>query len=307
MRHHPGPYLAALVFFGLAEAAEARKVKIRQQGAPEVTLTVPAGWKVQERRTATVLTRSGRRIVLYQCPLTRHTGVTVNMAGRRARAGYVPIRGGSCLGITGGSLRFARSLRPVLGEGGRTPRSDMAAEQLARAARERTLAQPRMVGTATAVPFGIDAPIESAFAYDGGYAYQSVRFRGLSYQSVLDSDAGYVRHPGQTCWDGGYDPDEDDALEPRLELEDWDAPPSTKTSWHVSYKPIITLPDRSRLVRWTGFVADGEAVIGADGLLQRVRIVDHHQARGRTSWRTVEVVFTGFPATIARVAPQPSC
>ena len=69
----------------------------------------------------------------------------------------------------------------------------------------------------------------------------------------------------------------------------------------------MTFPDRTRIIRWTGFVADGEAIVGTDGLLQRVRIDDHHMARGRSSWQRVEVAFTGFPAAIPHVSPQPAC
>jgi hypothetical protein len=75
----------------------------------------------------------------------------------------------------------------------------------------------------------------------------------------------------------------------------------------VSYAPAEPQPDGSTLVRWTGFVADGEAVIAPDGRLRRVRIADLGQVLGRTSWRIVEIVFTGFPATITPVRPEPQC
>jgi hypothetical protein len=60
-------------------------------------------------------------------------------------------------------------------------------------------------------------------------------------------------------------------------------------------------------IHWTGFVADGEALIGPDGLLRSVRIVDHGQALGRTVWRVLEVDFTSFPVTLAPVTPAPPC
>ena len=87
---------------------------------------------------------------------------------------------------------------------------------------------------------------------------------------------------------------EDDAFEPRLELAEWDAPPRTQ-DLVARLLRAGRAPGGASLVRWTGFVADGEAEIGPDGLLRRVVIRDHHMARGRTAWRTVEIAFTGFP------------
>ena len=67
----------------MADTAEARKVTIRQQGAPEVTITVPAGVRVQERRRVTLV--GGVRVV--QCRLVRSdrdmTGRTRSAARRR--------------------------------------------------------------------------------------------------------------------------------------------------------------------------------------------------------------------------------
>ena len=34
---------------------------------------------------------------------------------------------------------------------------------------------------------------------------------------------------------------------------------------------------------------------------------DHGQARGRTEWSSVQVNFTGFPASIVPVVPEPRC
>lgn len=294
----------------MADTAEARKVTIRQVDAPEVTITVPAGWKVQERRTRALLTNGPHRVVVRQCRLVRFMPekLTLTTLGDAAkRAVVVRIPGGSCLGVDGTTRRFAERLRPVLGTGGRAPRSDFEAEQLARSARERTLAQPRIVGTASAHPFGYDRFVSSTFEYDAEYSRQVQQYPWSTVELVRDRDGDHVRELGAQCWGLTSTPTDDDALEPRLELTDWDAPPSTKTSWHVSYKPIVTLPDRTRVIRWTGFVADGEAIVGTDGLLQRVRIDDHHMARGRSSWQRVEVAFTGFPAAIPHVSPQPPC
>ncbi len=117
----------------------------------------------------------------------------------------------------------------------------------------------------------------------------------------------HVHFQGRDCWNPTPPAREDDALEPRLELHDWDAPPSTATAWRVAYAPAEPQSDGSTRVRWTGFVADGEAVVGADGLLRSVRIRDHREAMGRTVWRVVEVAFTGFPATIPEITPAPEC
>ncbi len=286
----------------MADAAEARKVTIRQQGAPEVTITVPAGVRVQERRRVTLV--GGVRVV--QCRLVRSDRDMTGRAALRREKADVPIVGGSCLKVR--DARLAKRLRPVLGTGGRTPRTDLEAERLARSARERTLAQPRVTGTASAAPFGYDTFVESTFEYDGEYMHQRQRYRGLDLEVIHGASGDYLRgYDGPDCWSSASAPEDDDALEPRLELEEWDAPPSTRTSWHVSYKPIVTLPDRTRLIRWTGFVADGQAVVGPDGLLQRVRIDDHHMARGRSSWQRVEVAFTSFPTAIPHVSPQPAC
>ncbi|MDA0167715.1 hypothetical protein OJ998_01350 [Solirubrobacter taibaiensis] len=303
MRHRLAPYLAVLSGLLVADAAEARKVTIRQQGAPEVTITVPAGVRVEERRRVTLV--GGVRVV--QCQLARSDRDMTGRAALRREKADVPIAGGSCLKVR--DARLAKRLRPVLGKGGRTPRTDLAAEQLARSARERTLAHPRIVGTASAAPFGHDTFVESTFEYDGAYAHQLHRYHGLDLEVIHDTPGDYVRgFSGPDCWSPTSAPEDDDALEPRLELDEWDAPPATKTAWHVSYKPIVTLPDRTRRIRWTGFVADGEAIVGTDGLLQRVRIDDHHMARGRSSWQRVDVVFTGFPTSpVPRVTPTPHC
>jgi len=285
----------------VADAAEARKVTIRQQGAPEVTITVPAGVRVQERRRVTLV--GGVRVV--QCRLARSDRDMTGRAAVRREKADVPIAGGSCLKVR--DARLAKRLRPVLGKGGRTPRTNLEAEQLARSARAATLSQPRITGTAAAAPFGFDRLVDSTFEYDGDYSRQIQRYPWTTSELVRNGDGDFYRDVGDACWGNTSTATDDDALEPRLELEEWDAPPSTKTSWHVSYKPIVTLPDRTRIIRWTGFVADGEATVGTDGLLQRVRIDDHHMARGRSSWQRVDVAFTGFPAVIPHVSPLPAC
>ena len=67
----------------MADAAEARKVTIRQQGAPEVTITVPAGVRVQERRRVTLV--GGVRVV--QCRLARSDRDMTGRAALPPRAG----------------------------------------------------------------------------------------------------------------------------------------------------------------------------------------------------------------------------
>ena len=286
----------------MADAAEARKVTIRQQGAPEVTITVPAGVRVQERRRVTLV--GGVRVV--QCRLARSDRDMTGRAAVRREKADVPIAGGSCLKVR--DARLAKRLRPVLGKGGRTPRTDLEAEQLARSARAATLAQPRITGTAVRSAVRLRSPRRLDLRVRRGLLTPDPAVSaGRPSELVRNGDGDFYRDVGDACWGNTSTATDDDALEPRLELEEWDAPPSTKTSWHVSYKPIVTLPDRTRIIRWTGFVADGEAIVGTDGLLQRVRIDDHHMARGRSSWQRVDVAFTGFPAAIPHVSPLPAC
>jgi hypothetical protein len=211
--------------------------------------------------------------------------------------------------VTGdGARALGRRLRPRLGPAGAAPASDPAAERLARAARERTLGRNFATGTAFADPRGSTHRIEATFEWDlaAGYRRHVLRFGDLIAEVVRDASGDHVRDEF-ACWVGTSAAEQDDTLEPRLELREWDAPPATKTAWRVAYAPAEPQPDGSTLVRWTGFVADGEAVIGPDGLLRRVRIEDHGQATGRTTWRTVEVAFTGFPAAIAHVRAEPAC
>jgi len=272
---------------------------------------VPPGWRADERRRQVVLTRGRRSVVLLQCPLQR---AERDMTGRHAahiNGQYteetLPARGGSCVGLTGHDTRLlVRRLRPRLGPAGAAPASDAAAERLAREARRRTLAMPRVTGTAAATLGG--NRIEGTFEWDlpARYRHNVLRFGTLVGDVVRDPTGDYVRDEFP-CWGGTSPAEQDDTLEARLELQEWNAPPSSATAWRVAYAPAEPQPDGSTLVRWTGFVADGEAVIAPDGRLARVRIDDHGQATGRTAWRTVEIAFTGFPAAITPVRPEPAC
>jgi hypothetical protein len=290
----------------LSAPAEARTITVRLLGSPTMTLTVPPGWRAVERGQDVVFTRGSRRYEIATCRLERGDRDMSGRTAARRNEKALAVRGGGC--IRADSRAFARRLKPVLGRGGPAPKSDAAAEQLARAARERTLAQPRAAGTAAVTVFGWDVRIAATWEYDllARYEHQFHTF-GTDTAEVIFTPGEYrLRDAGETCWGFTSAPEQDDAISPRLDLQEWDAPPSTKTSWHVSYAPVERRGDVS-VVRWTAFVADGEAEIGPDGLLRRVVIRDHHMARGRTIWRTVEVVFTGFPAAIPPVRPEPSC
>jgi hypothetical protein len=301
--------LAALL---LTAPAEARTVKIQQQLAPELTITVPDGWRIRETRRVTVFTRGERAIGVFQCPLARSER---DMTGRHAVRAFtegdavtVPVRGGTCLAVTGdGARAFARRLKPRLGPASAPPASDAAAEKLARDARRRTLAMARVTGTASVTVWGSDRQIDSTFEWDLPAGYRHLIY-GVGEEVVRNgSEHRYRTVDRPDCWGFTVEPESDDALEPRLELQEWNAPPATATSWRVSYAPAEPQPDGSTLVRWTGYVADGQAVIAADGRLRRVRIEDHRTATGRTAWRTVEIAFTGFPAAITPVRTEPDC
>jgi hypothetical protein len=309
VRHRAAPYIAGALVF--AAPAQADTVTIRQARAPELTLTVPAGWRVSEARHHAVAVRGDRRLVLRQCPLARGER---DMTGRRAARARpnpeivaVPVRGGTCLVVAGsGAPAFGRRVHAFLGRPGPVPASDAAAERLAREARRRTLAMARVQGTAAATLGG--RRIEGTFAWDlpAGYRHQAFRYGTILGEVVRDRTGDYVRDEFP-CWGATSPAAQDDALEPRLELQEWNAPPATATAWRVAYAPAEPQPDGSTLVRWTGFVADGEAVIAPDGRLARVLVEDHGQAVGRTAWRTVEIGFTGFPAAITPVRTEPRC
>jgi hypothetical protein len=285
-------------------------------------VTVPAGWTAREHETTFVLTRGELRVVVRQCALLR---TERDMSGRHgARLGRelspgiygnrtavaVAVRGGTCLTASGpGAAALAPKLRPRLGPARPPRRSDVAAEQLARAARKRTLGSVRATGTAVAVYKR--ARISSTWEWDLStkYFHQLQRFGSLTAEVLRIPDGDYLREDDvfEGCWGGTSSAKQDDALEPRLELQEWDAPPSTKTAWRVSYRPAEMLADGTTRLRWTGFVADGEAIVGSDGRLRSVSISDHGQARGRTAWSAVQVTFTGFPAALTPVLPEPRC
>jgi hypothetical protein len=302
--------LAALIF---AAPADARTVTIHQQLAPELAVAVPAGWSIREDRRVAVDSRGDRRFGLFQCPLPRSER---DMTGRDAVRTLVddgdgvavPVRGGTCVVVTGdGARAFARRLKFRLGPSGPAPRSDAAAEKLARDARRRTLAMVRVTGTASVTAWDFEGQIDATFEWDLPAGYRHLVY-GTSEEVVrTGTEHRYRTVDRPECWGFTVEPESDDALEPRLELQEWNAPPATTTSWRVSYAPAEPQPDGSTLVRWTGFVADGSAVVAPDGRLSRVRIEDHRQALGRTAWRTVEIAFTGFPVTITPVRPEPDC
>ncbi len=315
--------LAALV---LAAPAEAKTFTLTLPDAPTLTFTVPAGWKARERGRFFELTRGDRRLAGFECRLSRSqrdmTGrnmiprdyrrLAPGVYGDRNNAA-IAVPGGGCLLLGGrGAAAVAARMHPVLGPGGPTPVSNAEAERLAREARKRTLGRAYAEGTAVAVPVEGGFRIESAFEWSlpTGYVHQVQHFVSAEGRFRVES----LQLPGddmlfeeQPCWQEGTEGEDDDTFEPRLELSEWNAPPSTKTAWRVAYAPPEALPDGTTLVRWTGFVADGEAVIGPDGLLRRVRIEDHQEADGRTAFRTVDVAFTGFPAAITPVRPEPLC
>ena len=283
-------------------------------GSADLTLTAPAGWSAREHETNLVLTRDGLRVVVRQCALLRTerdmTGRHGSRVGRELSPGVygsrkavaVAVRGGTCLTASGpGAAALAAKLHPRLGPAKPPRASNAAAEQLARAARKLTLGSVRATGTASAVL--LRCRITSTWEWDLSTKY----FHQITATRL---DQSRRRCTGRTattcattassinCWGGTSSPEQDDTLEPRLELQEWDAPPSTKTAWRVSYAPAETLPDGATRLKWTGFVADGEAIVGVDGRLRSVRIDDHGQARGRTEWTSVQVDFTGFPAAL---------
>jgi hypothetical protein len=153
--------------------------------------------------------------------------------------------------------------------------------------------------------------IESTWEWDltAKYFHQVQRFARVTAEVLRRPDGDYLRGDDffEGCWGGTSSAEQDDALEPRLELQEWDAPPSTKTAWRVSYQPAEAFADGTTRLRWTGFVASGSAIVGADGRLRSVRIDDHGQARGRTAWSSVQVDFTGFPEALTPVVPEPRC
>ena len=194
--------------------------------------------RVQERRRVTRRRRGSRacsaRLVRSDRDMTGRTAL------RREKAD-VPIAGGSCLkrAATRGS---PSGCAPSSARAGATPRTDRrpSSSPAPRAgARWRSHASParrprrRSASTASST---------STFEWDLPASYRA----SDPAVSVDDLDEvvrnGDRRLPAATSTSpragaAPARPSDDDALEPRLELQEWDAPPSTTTSWHVSYKP----------------------------------------------------------------------
>jgi hypothetical protein len=308
--------------------AHARTLVVHQVGTPQATLTVPPGWRAEAHSRYLRVVRGRERVAVRVCPLDREER---DMTGRHFTAVWgeaprisrdlwggrgvylVPVAGGGCLVVSGpGARSVAPRLRARLGPPGPPPRSDAATERFARRARARTLGQARATGTAFAVPFHYTTRVASAWEWDlpAHYSHQIQRVAGAPAfrdEVVDDADGDHLLSAPRTCWTLTQPPAEDDALQPRLELQEWGVPPKSTSAWRIAYAPAEPQPDGSIRVRWSGFVADGEALIGTDGLLRSVRIVDHHRAIGRTVWRVVEVDFTSFPSMITPVTPTPAC
>jgi hypothetical protein len=313
---------------GPVASAHARTLVVHQPGTPQATLTVPTGWRAETRGRYVRVVGRRARVAVRVCPLDR---AERDMTGRHFTALWgeaprisrdlwgadgvylIPVAGGGCLVISGvGARAVASRLHARLGPPTPPPPSDIKAEDLARRARARTLSQARAAGTAFAVPFHYTTRVTSQWEWDlpAHYSHQIQRLPAVpafNDEIVQDTRGDHLLRSPATCWTGTQPPDEDDALEPRLELQEWGVPPKSASAWRIAYTPAEPQPDGSISVRWTGFVADGDALIGPDGLLRSVRIVDHHQAVGRTVWREVGVDFTSFPTAIAPVTPTPQC
>jgi hypothetical protein len=161
-------------------------------------------------------------------------------------------------------------------------------------------------GTALFRPFGFTHSFSSVFDWDvtAGYEHQLQSYGGVAKEVIHDRDGDHLRDQGDACWGLTVPAAEDDAFAPRLELQEWDAPPSTRTAWRVAYAPARQVGNTTH-VRWTGFVADGSAEI-ADGRLVSIAIRDHHMARGRSNWGEVKMILT-YPPQVTLLAPTPSC
>jgi hypothetical protein len=276
-------------------------VVIQQPDRPQMTVEVPAGWEARERKRQLILTRDGRRVVVRQCRLDRaERDMTGKRAAREVRNG-LPVRGGGCLIAKG-----APKLRAQLGKGS-LPASDRDAERIAREARTATLAAPRVEGTMRAIVR--NKPLNATWAWDQPARYFRIAaaYESISYEVVRDGAGGHVRYGERACWGGTPPAVEDDAIEPRLELQELDAPPHRSTTWRLAYQAPRRLPDGTTLLRWDAFVHDGEALVGPDGLLRSVRIRDHGVAEARASWSALDLGFTSFPAAVQPVRPEPSC
>ena len=201
-------------------------VVIQQPDRPQMTVEVPAGWEARERKRQLILTRDGRRVVVRQCRLDRaERDMTGKRAAREVRNG-LPVRGGGCLIAKG-----APKLRAQLGKGS-LPASDRDAERIAREARTATLAAPRVEGTMRAIVR--NKPLNSTWVWDQPARYFRIAaaYESISYEVVRDGAGGHVRYGERACWGGTPPAVEDDAIEPRLELQELDAPP--RRSHHVA-------------------------------------------------------------------------
>jgi hypothetical protein len=276
-------------------------VVIQQPDRPQMTLEAPAGWRVRTTKRQLILTRDGRRVVVRQCRLDRaERDMTGRRAARKVRNG-IPVRGGGCLIAKG-----APKLKAQLGSGPR-PRSNLEAERIAREARAKTLGAARVEGTLRAI--ARNRLLSATWAWDlpARYFRIAATYPGVTYEVVRDRAGGHVRYDERACWGSTPPAAADDAVEPRLELQELDAPPRRATTWRLAYQAPRRLPDGTTLLRWDGFVHDGEALVGPDGLLRNVRIRDHRVAEARAPWSALDVAFTTFGAAVAPVTPQPRC
>ena len=109
--------------------------------------------------------------------------------------------------------------------------------RLARDARRRTLAMVRVTGTASVTAWDFEGQIGATFEWDLPADYRHLVY-GASEEVVrTGSEHQYRTVDRPECWGFTVEPESDDALEPRLELQEWNAPPATATSWRVSYAP----------------------------------------------------------------------
>ena len=274
-------------------------VVIQQPDRPQMTIEVPAGWEARENKRQLILTRDGRRVVVRQCTLDREER---DLRGRTGR-NRVPVRGGGCLIVS----RGAPKLNAQLGQG-KLPASNAEAQRLAREARTKTLRAPRATGTMRAIT--PREPLDATWTWDlpARYFHMTGTYASGRFE-LLRHAGGHRTRPtfSGDCWGYTVPAAEDDVADPRLELEELDAPPRRSTTWRLAYQAPRRLPDGSIFLRWDAFVHDGEAVVGPDGHLRSVRIRDHGQAEARAPWSALDLAFTGFPAAVEPVRPEPSC
>jgi hypothetical protein len=140
-----------------------------------------------------------------------------------------------------------------------------------------------------------------------GYFAMNGTSRYGTFELIRNRDGGYVRQFGRSCFFFTPPADKDDVPDPRLELQELDAPPRRATTWRLAYQAPRRLPDGTTLLRWDAFVHDGEALVGPDGLLRNVRIRDHGMAEARAPWSALDLAYTGFPAAVQPTVPEPLC